>query len=95
MTITSSTTATLGDEYDHDLRARLLDVLRKLGASIQHPADWSIAGSQELEEFTVVVDGQALRVEVETYVGLSISGPTDLVTKIRNLVAAKNRPEVE
>lgn len=77
----------LGDEFDDFLRGKLVDVLRKLGAVSLHGSDRSVVGSQDLEELDVVIDGRNLHVEAETYVGLSISGPADLVEQVRQLVS--------
>lgn len=80
-------TVVLGHEFDDALRATLLDVLRQLGATPAGPTGRSLAGSQDLEEINVYVKGHMLRVEAETYVGLSITGPVDIVQQIRRLVA--------
>lgn len=77
----------LGDEFDDFLRGKLVDVLRKLGAVSLRGSDRSVVGSQDLEELDVVIDGRNLHVEAETYVGLSISGPADLVEQVRQLVS--------
>lgn len=76
----------LGDEFDDSLRGRLMDVLRKLGSIQSYESDRFVAGSQELEILDVTIDGRNLHVEAETYVGLSISGPTDLVEQVSRLV---------
>lgn len=81
-------TVVLGDEFGDALRAKLLEVLRQLGATPAGPASRSLAGSQDLEEIDVYVKGHMLRVEAETYVGLSITGPVDIVQQIRRLVAS-------
>jgi hypothetical protein len=79
-------TVVLGDEFDDSLRQKLMDVLRKLGALQSSGGDRFVVGSQDLEELEVTIDGRSLRVEAETYVGLSISGPADLVEQVRRLV---------
>lgn len=79
-------TVVLGDEYDDALRTKVIDVLRQLGATSMGQADRFVAGSQELEELDVAIDGRALRIEAETYVGLSISGPEDLVQLVKDLL---------
>jgi hypothetical protein len=45
-----------------------------------------VGGSQELEKLDVTIDGRRLGVEAESYIGLSISGPDDLVERVRQLV---------
>ena len=81
-------TVILGDEFDDELRSKLQVVLRSLGASGSDSHDWRIAGSQEVETFTAVIDGHKLKVEAETYVGLSITGPSILIDKVKRLIAA-------
>ena len=79
-------TIVLGDEFDESLRAKLLDVFRELGATQAGDADRFVVGSQDVEAVEVTIDGRRLQVEAETYIGLSLSGPADLVEKIRRLV---------
>jgi hypothetical protein len=87
----NQTSVVLGDEFDDDLRADVQDVLRSLGAVSFGQEDWGVAGSQELEKMTFILQGKAVLVEAETYVGLSMTGPDDLVTEIKNMVDAKQR----
>lgn len=79
-------TVVLGDEFDDSLRQKLMDVLRNLGAFQAGKGDRFVVGSQDLEEMEVTIGGRSLHVEAETYVGLSISGPADLVEQVRRLV---------
>ena len=83
-----TTTVVLGDEFDDALRTKLLNVLRGLGEIVSGDQSWAIAGSQELEELDVLIDGEVLHVEAETYAGLSISGSADLVNRIQRLMTA-------
>jgi hypothetical protein len=78
-------TVVLGPEFDERLRGALLDVLAQLGGrAVGH--DWGVAGSQELEGFEVDLEGHRLLIEAETYAGLSIEGPSELVERIRRMV---------
>lgn len=81
-------TVILGDEYDDDLRGRLMAVLRDRGAGLLD-GSWDLAGSQELESCRLRLDGAEVTVEAETYVGLSLTGPPALVDAI---VAALHPP---
>jgi hypothetical protein len=74
-------TVILGDEYDDALRTRLFDVLRDLGAEMSAGAR-ALAGSQDLETCRLRLDGAEVVVEAETYIGLSLSGPADIVDKV-------------
>jgi hypothetical protein len=80
-------TVVLGTEWDDALRARLLEVLRALGAQLQDRRS-ALAGSQGIDTFDIVIDGRHLMVEAETYIGLSLTGPPDLVEKIRSLLSS-------
>lgn len=81
-------TAILGDEYDDQLRARLLAALRRMGAVASDSSSRSLAGSQEIEAFDVTIDGRPIHIEAETYIGLSVSGPQDIVNRIKEQVSA-------
>ena len=80
-------TVILGDEYDDPLRAKLMAVLRRLGAVQLGPPGRALAGSQEVEDLEVELDGRRLRIEAETYVGLSLSGAEEVVRKVQALLA--------
>ena len=83
-----SSTAVLGREFDDSLRADLKTVLSELGATFG-PVRWGVGGSQQVESMSVQVRGQSLLVEAETYVGLSITGPEELVAEVENMIKAK------
>lgn len=89
MSIVNQITIVLGDEFDDDLRADVLDILKSLGGTSSGQNDWGVAGSQEVERITVKLRGKEICVEAETYVGLSITGPDDLVAEIKKMVEAK------
>lgn len=86
MTSTDRIAVVLGDEFDDALRAKLLNVLRGLGGFTAGPGERSLVGSQDFEELEVLVDGQALHVEAETYIGLSIEGPAELVARVQRMM---------
>ncbi|WP_395702215.1 hypothetical protein [Aquabacterium sp.] len=77
------TTRVLGDEFDDALRVRVLAVLRSLGATSPNAAAWALGGSQELESMDFQLRGCPMRLEAETYVGLSLTGPAALVSLIQ------------
>jgi len=80
-----SKTIILGDEYDKDLKKRLIDKLKSIGAK-PLSIDWGVAGSQELDSLSVQLNGEVIVVEAETFVGLSISGSDELVDEIARMV---------
>jgi len=78
----------LGPEYDDHVRDVLRDVLRALGGRVIDKS-WGVGGSQEVETLDVEIDSQRLHVEADTYMGLSIEGPDELVEHIRTVVFAR------
>jgi hypothetical protein len=85
----SDKTLVLGPEYDERLRLILRDTLHRLGGQQIAATKSLLGGSQALDSIEVEVAGQRLVVESETYVGLSISGPADLVDRIHGMVMAR------
>ena len=84
--MTAETTVILGPEYDEPLRQALKTVLDERHARVFDRA-WGIAGSQDVTHWQVLVDGEMLTIEAETYVGLSLTGPSGLVADIARAVA--------
>lgn len=74
-------TVVLGAEYDSDLRDALREILMQMGGEVQG-ADWAMGGSQELDSLKVLLGERTIVVESETYVGLSVTGPEELVDRI-------------
>ena len=86
MQSTNQVTVILGREFDDPLREKLMNVLRQLGAKPVKSTERYVTGSQDLQLFDVILNEQLLHIESETYIGLSISGPNDLVQQVRRLV---------
>jgi hypothetical protein len=80
-----SKTVVLGREYDLDLRDAVIGVLREQGATALD-SSWVVAGSQELATHEADLGGRTIVVEAETYVGLTITGESELVDRIAALV---------
>ena len=78
-------TIVLGPEWDDALRSSLLDVLRELGAT-EVSREWGVGGSQEIETLVVKLGDQVLSIEAETYIGLSVTGPRDLVERVQSMM---------
>jgi pimeloyl-[acyl-carrier protein] methyl ester esterase len=85
------TSVILGDEFDDTLRARLIDVLKSIGTIPMCEAENSVAGSQYIETFRVSIEGKTFIVEAETYIGLSIRGPSEIVQRLCELIKIKSR----
>jgi hypothetical protein len=79
-------TIILGDEFDDVLKDRLINKLKLLGA-IPLSSDWSVAGSQELSSLSVRLGNEVIEIASETFIGLSISGPDELVDEIAAFLA--------
>lgn len=80
-------TLVLGEEGDSNTAAALQVVLKELGASFEDRT-WGVGGSQEVFSLVAHVAGSKLMVESETYEGLSITGPSDLVKEVAIRVQA-------
>lgn len=79
----------LGDEYDEELRRRLISSLKTMGAVVDQAAERHIGGSQELETLCVNVGDEKLLIEAETFIGLSVIGPADLVQRLAAMVQVR------
>ena len=72
----------VGAEHEAALFDRLARAL--LSLEYEHDAEnYGIAGSQELHEWTAHGRRGKLRIAAETYIGLSVTGPPDLVQELR------------
>jgi hypothetical protein len=78
----------LGDEWDESLRREVIGVLRELGATFS-PHECGHAGSQELEVLEAIVGDQCVRVEAETYIGLTVSGPAELIDRLQHMLSER------
>jgi hypothetical protein len=68
----STKTILLGAEYDDRVRTAVTDALEAARAVIVQK--WSgIGGSQEDEVLEATIDGRPLRIEAETYVGITVT----------------------
>ena len=72
----------VGSEHDHVLFEQLGEALRELGYTLCN--EWSgVGGSQDISHWNVLGPNGSLTVESETYIGLSVSGPTELVSAVK------------
>lgn len=81
-------TLVLGNEYDDALRRALTESLTEMGAEVA-ARQWGLGGSQTLETTNVYVGKDKLVIQSETYVGLTVTGETRLVERLKALVAAR------
>ena len=84
-------TVTIGAEYDDELRRAFTQVLMEAGAvRLRHR--WMVVGSQEIETWSYRIGGRRLKVEAETYRGLSIRGSRELVERLAAATRARLAP---
>lgn len=80
----------VGPEHDEKVFRRLAAALRALGFSLGD--QWrGLAGSQEVSHWELQSPGGSVVVESETYVGVSVEGPAELVQRLRQQYE-KERP---
>lgn len=84
--ITHQMSVILGDEFDEDLRNKLMALLHQLGAIQTRGSEHHVSGSQYIEKLTVNIGGKTLEITAETYIGLSIKGSKDIVQQIQKLM---------
>lgn len=85
-TLTKSTM--LGDEFDETLIESIRTVLSFLGA-IGDTQEWAVAGSQEIETRTLIIDGARIEIESETFIGITISGKSSAIDRVSELVSVE------
>lgn len=72
----------IGNEYDEVAFSRLKRALGNLRYSVHD--QWSgLAGSQDIQHWTVVGPGGQLTIERETYIGLSVEGLPSLIAEVQ------------
>ena len=72
----------VGDEYDDEAFRRLGNALKALGFDLEDK--WGgVAGSQDYSRWDLRCPEGAVVVEAETYMGLSVEGPAELVRRLR------------
>lgn len=72
----------VGDEYDEVVSARLKRALSGLRYAARD--QWSgLAGSQDIQHWTVSGPEGQLKIESETYVGVSVEGHPSLIAELK------------
>ncbi|MBO9711169.1 MAG: hypothetical protein J7521_23460 [Caulobacter sp.] len=79
--------AVLGDEYDDEPIKRTIALLDDLGGRLVECQE-CLVGSQLVQVQVWDFDGQSLRLEGETYVGLSVEGPDTIIDALTRRLAA-------
>ena len=79
-------TIVLGDEFDDYLRTVVCRILHCKHAKTRSN-QWGVGGSQEVEEVIFYLENQEIKLTAETYRGLSLTGPSQIVREIANDVS--------
>lgn len=72
----------VGAEHDRKALGRLKKALRRAGARRLRQR-WAIFGSQELNDAEFEVAGGRLTVEIETYMGIRLTGDEQAIDAVR------------
>jgi hypothetical protein len=74
-------TIKLGNEYDAQIFEKCAAWLAARPAVLLDA--WNgVAGSQDVGYWKYLVDGQVIEIEVETYIGFTVTGPPSIVDQI-------------
>lgn len=75
------TSVVLGEEYDEGLQRSVINVLKAMGA--KHVDSGSeVAGSQNLQTMRFELNGHFIKLESETYIGLTVFGERSMVEEL-------------
>ncbi len=78
----------LGPEYDTGLHRTLISVLKDFGAQTE-PPQWAVGGSQEIVIQVALLEGERIKIESETFMGLTLEGDAAILDRIASEVRAR------
>lgn len=78
----STTSWVAGSEHEPEVLANLGTALRGLGYELHDSWD-GVGGSQDIAHWEVAGPLGSLTIECETYIGVTVEGPTALVAELR------------
>ena len=78
----------IGNEYDEKLIKSLFLTLQEIGA-VKKDESSALVGSQDYYLARCEVNNLILTVEIETYIGVTLSGPSNVVREISNKLKRK------
>lgn len=81
-------TEVLSPEHDRRVVRAATWALRKIGAQ-RLDQKWSLFGSQEVGEQYRMSSAWPLTLTAETYMGLVLDGPDEVVSQVRSLIARR------
>ncbi len=74
-------TICIGKEYDDELVKKLGLILKQEGAVLGNKLN-GLSGSQDYVSFELLVHGKEITIEIETYMGISITGSEKIVNEL-------------
>jgi hypothetical protein len=77
----SQSTAELGPEWDEELLVRLRQAVTERCGTMKL-TEHGVAGSQDIQMYSIEMPSGSLCAKAETYVGLRLSGPAALVQEL-------------
>ena len=79
------TTIEIGKEYDQAVFEALRCVLSCEGARVEEES-WGVGGSQEVSTCKVQIGNEEIEITAETYMGLTITGAAELVSRLASAI---------
>jgi hypothetical protein len=79
-------TLTLGPEYSQKMLQALFDALTAEGAQTVEQRTAEGAGPQETGYWKFQLDGNTIEVNAETYLGLALSGPVEMIVRLTQII---------
>ena len=78
-------TITIGKEYDNQLIEKLEDILLVEGAILTEKIE-GLGGSQDYKSYKVKLKNSIIEIEIETYIGISISGESSIINHLESII---------
>jgi hypothetical protein len=75
----------LGSDSDDKLFERLQEAIQALDGKVSN-TEWALAGSQETTTYKISFPSGILEAVAETYIGITLRGPENLVIALANKV---------
>jgi len=80
--------STLDAEYDARVFRALGAAVSALNGVVEGP-DWAVAGSQEISTWRLTFSSAHVVATAETYMGVTLRGPPDIVSRLTSAVKAE------
>lgn len=74
-------TICIGNEYDDEIFKKLGLILKQEGAVLGNKLN-ALSGSQDYVSYELLVHGKEITIEIETYMGISITGSEKTVNEL-------------